>query len=125
MIKKACYEKDEKEIKEKMGSKCEDIKNDEFKVQDYMKNNTVKDISEIFRIKTKMNHLRGNFSSDPKFRGPCSGCGVNKETNSHVTECEAYEYLLLGRDLSDDGDLVGFFRDVMRRREDKEAQLKA
>ena len=73
-----------------------------------------------------MNHLRANFPSDPKNRVEgcmvCVGCGANKETNSHVTECAAYVDLLVGRDLSDDGDLVKFFKDVMDRREKKEAQ---
>ena len=90
-----------------------------------MKKNSITEIRKIFWIKSKMNHLRGNFSRDPKFRGPCTGCGVSKETNTHVTECGGHRDLILGRDLSDDGDLVAFFRDVMRRNEDKEKQPKA
>ena len=52
----------------------------------------------------------------------CLGCRVEKETNSHVTECVAYADLLVGRDLQDDGDLVGFYRDVMARREKNDGQ---
>ena len=50
----------------------------------------------------------------------CIGCGADKETNSHVTECVAYDDLLVGRDLREDVDLVGFYRDVMARREEKD-----
>ena len=107
-----------------MKSKCEGIKDDEFKVQDYMTVNSLKDIRELFRIKIRMNHLRGNFPSDPSFRVDggmaCVGCGASKETNSHVTECAAYADLLVGRDLSNDKDLVKFFSDVMDRRDQKE-----
>ena len=100
---------------------------DSLAVQDYMRTKTLNYIRDLFRIKTRMNHLRANFPSDPKNRVEvgmvCVGCGVNKETNSHVTECVAYADLLVGRDLSDDGDLVKFFKHVMDRREKNEAQM--
>ena len=54
----------------------------------------------------------------------CVGCGSIKETNSHVTECDVYADLLVGKDLSDDRDLVKFFRDVMKRRENIEEKKK-
>ena len=124
MIEQACFEKDEEELKEKMGSKCSSIKEDKFQVQDYMKVNSLSVIREIFRNKTGMNKLRANFPSDPKCRAEggmvCVGCGASKETNSHVTECAVYADLLVGRDLEDNGDLVRFFRDVMARRAEKE-----
>ena len=66
LLVQACLEKDEEELKEKMGSKCSSIKEDKFQVQDYMKVNSLSDIREIFRIKTRMNKLRANFPSDPK-----------------------------------------------------------
>ena len=130
ILKESCLERDEKEMREKMASmsKCEAIRRDEFKIQDYMKSNSLGDIREIFRIKTRMNHLQGNFSRDPKYRGEagmvCVGCGSIKETNSHVTECDVYADLLVGKDLSDDRDLVKFFRDVMKRRENIEEKKK-
>ena len=121
ILTKSCFEKDEKEIKAKMGSKCTNIVNDDFKVQDYMRYSSLNDTRDIFRIKTRMNHLRGNFSSVYKNKGEeamfCVGCKSVKETNSHVTECAIYADLMEGRDLRDDGDLVSFFRDVMARRE--------
>ena len=131
MIEQACYDKDERELKEKLGSKCSNMSEDAFKVHDYMKVNALSDIRELFRIKTRMNKLRANFPSDPKCRAEggmvCLGCGANMESNSHVTECAAYAAdLLVGRDLDDDGDLVKFFRDVMARREEIEKKhLKA
>ena len=112
ILKESCFEKDEKDMRERMASmsKCDSIIKDEFKVQEYMKSNSLSYIREIFRIKTRMNHLRGNFSGDPKYRGEagmvCVGCGFIKETNYHVTECDVYADLLVGKDLSDDRDLV-------------------
>ena len=106
-------------------SKCSSIIDDDFKLQDYMLTNSFLDIREIFRIKTRMNKLKGNFPSDPKHKVDggmaCVGCGnINiKETNSHVTKCDAYADLLVGRDLACDSDLVGFFKAVMARRERK------
>ena len=107
-----------------MKSKCSELVDDHFEVQSYMKTNSLRDIREIFRIKTRMNHLKANFPSDPKHRKEggmvCIGCGADKETNIHVTECVAYADLLVGRDLREDVDLVGFYRDVMARREEKD-----
>ena len=54
----------------------------------------------------------------------CVGCGSIKETKSHVTKCDIYADLLVGRDLSVEGNLVKFFRDVMSRREDIESKNK-
>ena len=67
-----------------------------------------------------INHLKANFPGDPRNRKDgmvCVGCGKTEETNSHVAECDAYSDLRVGRDLMTDKDLVGFFRDVMSRRE--------
>ena len=44
-------------------------------------------------------------------------CGVEEESNSHVMVCSEYNDLRDGRDLKSNNDLVGFFRDVMARRE--------
>ena len=119
-MKKACFEKDEDELRKQMKSKCEGITNDKFGIQEYMKNNDLKTIRELFRLKTRMNHLKANYPGDPKNRMDglvCVGCGKIKETNSHVAECDTYSDLKIGRDLNTDKDLVDFFRDVMSRRE--------
>ena len=123
IVTNACYARDKKEIKDKMSSleKCSELIGDEFKLQDYMKSKSLKDIRELFRIKTRMNHLRANFPGKPGCKAEggmdCIGCGESIETNSHVTNCKSYADLLVGRDLSKDADLVQFFRDVMSRRE--------
>ena len=93
-----------------------------------MKSKSLKDIREIFRIKTRMNHLKANFPGKPGYKAEggmdCIGCGESIETNSHVTNCKTYADLLVGRDLSNNADLVQFFRDVMSRR-DKIAKKKS
>ena len=124
LIRDACYDKDAMEMRQKMKSKCSEIQFDKFELQPYMKNNSLRDIRELFRIKIRMNHLRANFPSDPKHKVEggmvCMGCGVEKETNTHMTECVAYADLLEGRVLRDDSDLVGFYREVMARRDKKD-----
>ena len=104
-----------------MKSKCADIVNDEFEIQKYMKENDLKTIRDLFRIKLRMNHLKANFPSDPKNKGVGGlswvGCGKTDESNSHVAECNGYADLRMGRDLNNDKDLVNYFKDVMARRE--------
>ena len=120
-IKIACFKKDEENLRKQMKSKCADIVNDEFEVQDYMKENSLKTIRDLFRIKIRMNHLKANFPNDPKNKRvggmSCVGCGSTAETNSHVAVCNTYADLRVGRDLNNDQDLVNFFKDVMARRE--------
>ena len=117
----ACFEKDEENLRKQMKSKCADIVNDDFEIQKYMKENNLKTIRDLFRIKLRMNHLKANFPSDPKNKRvgglSCMGCGKTDESNSHVAECTAYADLRMGRDLNNDQDLVNFFKDVMSRRE--------
>ena len=118
---KACYTLDENELKSKVKSKDKDMVNDKFTLQTYMKSKSLKDTRELFRIKTRMNDLRANFPGKPECRVKggmsCVGCGVSIESNSHITQCYMYSDLLEGRDLAKDSDLVGYFRDVMARRE--------
>ena len=43
---------------------------------------------------------------------------MEKDTQTHAVICGAYADLRRGLDLSDDGDLVKFFRSVMERRDE-------
>ena len=54
-------EKDETEIKESIKFKCYAIKDDKFELQEYMKDKSLHNVRDLFRIKTGMNKLRGNF----------------------------------------------------------------
>ena len=92
-LRKACFDRDEEELRKIKKSKCKDRVNDKFGIQDYMKNKNSKTIHRLFRIKSKIHHLKGNFPSDPRNRKNgslvCVGCSKTEETNSHVAECDA------------------------------------
>ena len=67
-----------------------------------------------------MNELKGNFKN--KYKNTpggvtCMACGMEEEVNSHVMKCVKYADLRQGKDLSDNNDLVKYFRDVMSRRD--------
>ena len=50
----------------------------------------------------------------------CESCKKEKDTQTHAVSCGAYADLRRGLDLSDDGDLVKFFRSKIVRRDEDE-----
>ena len=69
-----------------------------------------------------------NFRSDKTFartRWSCwesaAGC-PELDSQEHIKVCLGYSDLRVGKDLTDDSDLVTFFRQVIQRREDKGGQ---
>ena len=101
----ACRGKDEKDLKSAMGklSKCGQIKGDAFRLQDYLRKNNLHFSREAFKIKTGMNQMRGNFKNKylKEWEGGtlCIGCGQEKEVNSHLILCNAYQDLRVGQNM--------------------------
>ena len=101
-------------------SKVKDLVTEHCNLKDYFQEKSLAATREIFRIRTNMNMLKGNFKNDPKYKNDgvmCVACGMKEEVNTHVMVCSHYEDLRQGRDFSKNADLVQFFREVMSRRE--------
>ena len=123
-VEKACQVEDEAMMKRKMESlsKMSDRIAEDCKMKEYMKNNLVSVVRDIFRIRTNMNQLRGNFKNDYKLtkQGSRCNCGLEEENNKHIMECSLYYDIRVGKDMSCDKELVEFFRAVMDRRRKKD-----
>ena len=120
-VTEACFELHKTEVKSKMRKKCEDMKDEEIKLQDYFVDLNLYEARERFKIKSNMNKIRGNFKNIPGNRAAgwtCVGCKLAVEVNSHIMTCSYYEEDKFGLNLDTDKGLVDFFRRVMDRRQD-------
>ena len=99
-------------------TKVQDLVSENCSLKSYFSEKSLSDTRDMFRIRTNMNKLKGNFKHDKRNADVrCVACGHKEEINSHVVECLEYADLKVGRDLSNNKDLVNFFKDIMARRE--------
>ena len=101
--------------------KLQNLVTESCNMKEYFRENSMTRMREMFRIKTNMNEIKGNFKHDVKNKVEgiaCVACWSEDEVNSHVMTCDKYQDLRVGRDLDKDSDLVNFFRDVMARRDE-------
>ena len=122
LVTKACRRVNETSLRSAMEgkTKLQDLVTENCDLKDYFSEKSLSRAREMFRIRTHMNDLKGNFKHDVKNVAggiACVACGAEDEVNSHVMTCHKYQDLRLGRDLDNNADLVNFFRDVMARRE--------
>ena len=99
-------------------SKVQDLVSENCSLKSYFTEKSLSAARDLFRIRTNMNKLKGNFKHDK--RNPdvrCVACGQAEEINSHVVDCAEYADLKVGKDLSINKDLALFFKDVMDRRD--------
>ena len=103
-------------------TKTKELVTESFQIKSYFKDKSLSRTRELFRIRTNMNELKGNFKGNTKNvtgGSMCVACGLEDEVNSHVMKCEEYSDLRRDKDLRDNMDLVNYFREVMRRRDKK------
>ena len=92
-VTEACKMRNEDEMKAKMRKKCDDIKEDDFKLQDYFKDLNLYEARELFKIKSNMNKVRGNYKNMPENKAAgwiCVGCTQEAELNSHIMTCKVW-----------------------------------
>ena len=114
---------DKSEIMEKMNKdykKLDKIKMDDpTRAKEYMEGKSLADCRVIFRFRTEMINLKENMKN--RYRGEmvnCDACNMGvPESQAHVMSCTGYKEIRAGKDLSKDGDLVAFFREVLVIRE--------
>ena len=120
VVGNACREKDEVGMKAGMVgmTKLEGLVNSDCGLKDYMGKKVLKDVRDIFRARTqllegiKANHKNMYKGKDMR----CEGCKQDIDTQSHVLVCNTYSDLRVDRDLSDEDDMIGYFRKVLKRR---------
>ena len=67
-MRTVCKTENELELRKEMEEKYEtkDILTDNVNMKEYMKGKSLSKIRELFRIRTNMNEIKGNFKNDPR-----------------------------------------------------------
>ena len=125
MVKKSVYLKYESKLKENiMGySKLKDgpMANEKFGEQPYIKDMSMNQARVNFRIRSKQIKVKMNQRSDPQNERTlwkCSECG-NIDSQSHILWCPFYSTIREGKSLDNDKDLVDYFIEVLKIREER------
>ena len=123
-VKQAIEDKEKAEVMVKL-HKCSKLKGDKileekFGKKKYLESMSLIESREMFRIRSKTTKTKMNMKSDEKFCGElwkCHDCH-NIDTQLHLLWCPAYAHLREGKDINKDKDLVIYFREVFKARED-------
>ena len=114
--------KNGKELKDAINKydKLSDLKNETYGQKSYLKEMDLRRARTFFRIRTKMIKCAMNQSSDNKNRAElwkCKACGY-VDTQTHILHCPRFKELREGKSLESDEDLVEYFSEVLKIRED-------
>ena len=107
------------QIKEKGYKKIdtETMHDDTFLLKSYFKDLKVEDARLKFKLVSSMTPtVQMNFQSEKSYTAnmwTCSGCKANRDTQLHILNCEAYEHIRTNRDMTNDADLVDYFREII------------
>ena len=123
-VKCAIRLKSEERIKKEMigYSKLKEIgaSKEGLEVKDYIKKMSLRDSRTMFRIRSSMINVKMNRKSDKKFANDLWKCDYCKslDSQSHILWCPAFSPLREGKSLDCDRDLVKYFQEVMRIRDE-------
>ena len=96
------------------------LEKENFQLKDYVKNMKLRDARTNFRIRSGMINAKMNRKNDPKYAlelWKCDDC-FSMDSQAHIVWCPAYAALREGKDLKNDRDLVEYYQQVMKIRED-------
>ena len=94
---------------------------DSILLKPYMRQLNISLARDKFRLRSKMTRtVKFNFPSDKKFRADMWRCWhcPSIDSQAHVRVCPAYQEFRLNKDLDNDKDLVLYFRQVIKLRDD-------
>ena len=100
------------------------MKGDIFEEQSYLKEMSMADAQINFRIRSRMIDTKMNQQSDKtnaKGLWKCNECG-NVDSQSHIVWCPFFAELREGKSLQNDVDLVHYFREVLKIREERRSE---
>ena len=123
LVKRTILTKNEEEIKVKLKkySKLKDdsIVDENFDKKSYLKSLNLMDSRLMYRIRSKTTGAKMNQKSDEDYSNElwkCEDCG-NVDTQSHILWCPSYAPLREDKNISEEKDLVDYFREVFKFRE--------
>ena len=99
----------------------EELSKEQFELKPYIKQLNMSLARDKFRLRSKMTRtVKFNFPSDKKFKADMWRCWhcPSIDSQAHVRVCPAYHELRHDKDLNNDKDLVLYFRQVIKLRDD-------
>ena len=125
MVKKAIKSKSEENAKKEMVKYSKvgylGSSDEKLSIKDYVRNMSLRNARMMFRIRSSMTDVKMNKKSDKKYASElwkCDLCG-HLDSQSHVLWCPAFSSLREGRSLDNDSDLVTYFHQVMKIKNEK------
>ena len=125
LVKQALRRRSENEIHEEVQtySKLRNKHNSEYlETKNYIKEMKIINSRTIFRARSSMlRDVKMNQKSNPRYAAElwkCDDC-MSMDSQSHIIWCPGYAPLREGKNLYDDMDLVTYFQQVMKIREEK------
>ena len=99
-------------------TKMEGLTNQDCKLKEYMEGKSLHDVRDIFRARVQLvEGIKGNFKNLHRGKDMrCQGCMLEVDLQSHVLQCREYEDLRVDMDMEKDGDIIRYFRKVLKRR---------
>ena len=98
----------------------ETLSAEKFERKEYLDKLNLADARLRFSLRAKMTKtVQMNFKNDRKYKQnqwKCQDCQI-PDTQDHIVRCPAYQSLRADKDLSNDKDLVSYFRKVIKIRE--------
>ena len=95
---------------------------EKFELKSYFKDTGMYDARLYFQSRCKMlKSVKMNFKNHPPYlkdQWKCSGCSM-VDSQEHLLWCPGYVTIRKGKDLSNNGDLVGYYREILRLRDEK------
>ena len=101
-------------MKEK--TKEKEMSKENFQLKDYVKSKCIEDVRTQFRIRSGMIDCKMNYMNKTEYitsMWRCDSCMTTIESQSHVLHCPAYRKLREDKDLSNNRDIVDYFRSVL------------
>ena len=96
------------------------MKDESFGTKQYLKDLSLSDARLNFKIRSKMLNIKFNYKNDKlnaKELWNCDSCQSAIESQDHIIWCPAYADLREDKSLNNDNDLIVYFKEVMKIRE--------
>jgi len=120
IVKKSVKEKSEMKTKKEFEKYAKlahlDVPEEKLELHEYINAMSLRNARTNFRIRSHMTDTKFNKKSDKRYADELWRCDLCKslDAQSHIIWCPAFAPLREGKDLADDNDLVSYFEEVMR-----------
>ena len=126
-VKTACKWRDKAMMKEEMEGKKEKkmriMYHDNLEMKDYVKYGDLYTARTTWEIRSHMLRVAGNYTHHNKYAATgwrCQACQLEvQEDQEHLRSCDGYSDFRVGKDLTEENELVNFVKNVMARRKER------